>query len=773
MSRPLDELRAIAATWGTLTRDPNPSQNDLAITVYHTMVDPSAMRGVWENLGTEDRAFLSWLLNQRNMLALVDDLPGLIDRPPDEVTALLERVRQAGLVDVDEVMVRGSRVVSSGDNLYAWASRNQPEAVPRRVVSIATEAAKVLRDLLEESKRPAPYEEPFHVLLGNLEQTDVQRIASTWKLPDVARYYKSELIGVMGEFLATGQGRALLLSSLSPAAQSLYSYLEEAEGRSSASDIKKHFGWGERELRAASIGLIQRAMVWDVLDGDRRYLFIPRDLVKGGQSGPINIAPHMMPRLDAPTPYATLSRLPYEMSWDLLSLLAEASQSDLQLTLQDTRITKRLAKKVNESFLHPEDLKAGTEYIDVVVHLAQSLGLLTEKTGEQPALALTPRSDEWAKHSFEAQRRRLFGMWQEDRKWSEPATYGTIYWWNSDMTGARKRLVKHLLDLPVGKWISVDGFLRLVQLKEPFIIWSQEELVRRYGLRSLQGFSGRWFEIEGRVVADMLRTMLYWLGVVELGRDKQKRFLAFKVTEDGRSLIDPNYSRTDQAQAPSKPLLVQPNFEILVLQPESKVLWTLMRTADLVRHDRVSAYVLNKESVLRAVEAGITPASIIQFLETNTGRSLPQNVMHSINDWARLIRYAHIRRATLIEVEDAAILDEMMASRKTRKYVLKRLSPTVALAQLPEMTDGARDDPWQRLMKELRGAGYVPRFHSELIESDGEGGSSSEGEGHGSNGVAPPAKPAAEPRKRKTPTTRTTAKDLSSASDAPRRAATR
>src|SRR5438874_4474353 len=367
MSRPLDELRAISATWGTLTRDASPTQNDLAIAVYHTMVDPSGMRGIWENLDVEERAFTSWLLNQRNMLALVDDLPGLLDRPPEEVAPLLERVRRIGLVDVDEVMVRGSRVVSSGDNLYAWAARNQPEATPRRVVSIATEAAKVLRDIIEESKRPPPFDEDFPSLLGNLEQVEVQRIASTWKLPDAARYYKSELIGVMSEFLATGQGKQLLLSTVSPSSQSLFTYLEEEGGKATAGNVKKHFGWSEREFRAATLGLIQRALLWDVMEGERRFLFVPRDLISGGkQSGPVKIAPYMQPKLDAPSPYTTISKLPYELAWDLLTLLAEASEGELQLTLQDTRITKRVAKKINESFLHPEDMKAGSEYIDMV-----------------------------------------------------------------------------------------------------------------------------------------------------------------------------------------------------------------------------------------------------------------------------------------------------------------------------------------------------------------------------------------------------------------------
>lgn len=722
MSRPLEELRSIANAWGTLTRDANPTQNDLAIAAYHTLVDPSAMRAIWENTEVEDRAFLSWLINQRNMLAIVDDLPGLIDRPPDDTAVLLERLRRIGMVDVDEVMVRGSRVVSSGDNLYAWAARNNSEAIPRRVVSIATELAKVLRDVIEESKRPAPFDEPFHMLLANFEQAEVQRIANTWKLPEAVRYYKSELISIMSEFLATGQGKSMLLSTLSPAAQNLFTYLESEGGKASAGTVKKNFGWSDRDLRAASIGLIQRAIVWDTMDGDRRVLFIPRDLLKGGNSGPAKIPAYAQPKLDAPTPYATLSRYPYEMAWDILTLLAEASHTDLQLTLQDTRITKRVAKKVNESFLQPEDLKTGStsEYVDVVVHMAQALGLLTERNSEQPALALSPKTEDWARHNFDAQRRRLFGLWLEDRKWSEPATYGTIYWWNSDLTGARKRLIKHLLQLPTMKWISLEGFLKSIHLSEPFIIWGQDELVRRYGLRALQGFRNQWYEIEGRIVADMLRTMLHWLGVVDLGRDKQKRFLAFRLTEAARSLLDPENERVEGNghRDSHSSILVQPNFEVLVLQPDSRVLWTLMRVSDLVRHDRVSVYNINKESVLRAVEGGLQASEIVDFLTTNTGKQLPQNVAQSVNDWARLIKHAHIHRVTLIEVDESAVLDEMLTGRKTRKFVLRRLTPTIAIAALPEVADSARDDPWQRLMKELRGAGYVPRFSSELIPDE-------------------------------------------------------
>ena len=191
--------------------------------------------------------------------------------------------------------------------------------------------------------------------------------------------------------------------------------------------------------------------------------------------------------------------------------------------------------------------------------------------------------------------------------------------------------------------------------------------------------------------------------------------LSFRLTETARSLLAPDAALPDQnpAQDNSSAILVQPNFEVLVLQPDSRVLWTLMRVADLVRHDRVSAYTINKESVLRAVEAGLSPEEIVRFLDTNTGKRLPQNVSQSICDWARLIKHANIRRLTIIEVEDPAVLDELMASRKTRKFLERRISPTVAVAALPDVGEFARDDAWDRLMKDLRNAGYVPHFSDE------------------------------------------------------------
>jgi hypothetical protein len=214
----------------------------------------------------------------------------------------------------------------------------------------------------------------------------------------------------------------------------------------------------------------------------------------------------------------------------------------------------------------------------------------------------------------------------------------------------------------------------------------------------------------------MLKTMLYWLGAIEIGRDKPKRFVSFRVTDEGRALFDPEHQAQSHAH-PTKNLLVQPNFEVLVLHPDSKVLWNVIRCADLVRHDRVSVYAITRESIARAAEAGLSADKIKEFLNARTGKGLPQNVSHSIEDWSRQVKRATIRRETLIEVDDPSVLDELSASRKTRKYIAQRLSPNVAIVNLPDISGAARDDPWQRLLKELRGAGYSARVQSSGTES--------------------------------------------------------
>src|SRR3954451_18797564 len=141
MGRSFDELKAIATTWHIAIADLN--HNDMAIAIYREMMEKTNVRAIWETLDAEERAFLQWLLDQRNQMAMVDELPMHLNQSSEQVETLLARVSARGMCDVEEALVRGSRVVSAGDNLYAWGLRNQTPAVKRRVVSMSGELSRL------------------------------------------------------------------------------------------------------------------------------------------------------------------------------------------------------------------------------------------------------------------------------------------------------------------------------------------------------------------------------------------------------------------------------------------------------------------------------------------------------------------------------------------------------------------------------------------------------------------------------------------------------
>ena len=107
-------------------------------------------------------------------------------------------------------------------------------------------------------------------------------------------------------------------------------------------------------------------------------------------------------------------------------------------------------------------------------------------------------------------------------------------------------------------------------------------------------------------------------------------------------------------------------------------------------------YRLNKASVTHAVQLGLTAETIQQTLEQAAGGAIPQNVRYSLMEWDRQARRIELwRSASLLEVDDPALLDVLFEDPQTSLWLLRRLAPTLAevasehLAHLQEML-------WQR-----------------------------------------------------------------------------
>ena len=124
-------------------------------------------------------------------------------------------------------------------------------------------------------------------------------------------------------------------------------------------------------------------------------------------------------------------------------------------------------------------------------------------------------------------------------------------------------------------------------------------------------------------------------------------------------------------------LIVQPNFEVIALAPVSEALLLhLDRFAERIRLEHIAQYRLTKASVTHAIQSGLQVETIQRILEQATGGSIPQNVQYSLTEWERQARRIELwRGVTLLEVDDATLLDQLLTDAETRNLFGRRLAP--------------------------------------------------------------------------------------------------
>ncbi len=697
MGRSYDELKKTATA---LQLPPfKGGQNELAVLLYRELMDEMAVKWVWDEMSSAEHQFLHWLMEQRGMAAFVDSIPLAMTLAPDEVERMLAHLSRLGVVDVEEVTTKGNRVTAT-QYRFAYGA-NMGSGDERQAVSISNEVARVLKKLAQEITEPPRFDASISKLFDYYELAQLEQIALAWRLKFTQpAYYKEEVADLLLEALSQPERVANMVSILPPSAKAIYDLLRQHGGRMKLVELRKQAGLAETDLRQSLRHLAQRFLVLETYERATRTFFIPKDILQ--PHVPVTKEPPPLELLDGePTTKRVVPG--YALAWDILSVLNFVQQNQVTLTAQDSRIPKRLVKRINDMLLVQEQSEGR---LDLVLHAALSLDLLEQ---EGSLLVTTPRTEDWAANlTFASQQRRLFKMWLDDRRWFEPMVMSNGYWWGGDITAGRKQVVGKLAALEPGRWYSALSLLHHIEQADPFVFRSKADTVRYLGYRNLTRFHQEWPQREGRLLLNVVETGLHWLGMVDTGYDAEGNFVAFRIKPEAMELLQSGgegklpkmHTRTH------KMLLLQPNFEVLVFHPESGPLWRLLKFTDLARHDMVSVYTITRESVTRALEGDMSVADILKFLAEESQREVPQNVARSIEDWGRSIKRVRLSDATILEVDDPSVLDELAASRKTASYLVRRLSPTHALVNLPETNAWARDSAMQKVAKALKAAGY-------------------------------------------------------------------
>jgi hypothetical protein len=209
-------------------------------------------------------------------------------------------------------------------------------------------------------------------------------------------------------------------------------------------------------------------------------------------------------------------------------------------------------------------------------------------------------------------------------------------------------------DLGKGRYVEYRSFLRKhAQRGNPYL-----EL-RRQGVRmSVHGLEGyrdltraELTEQWERLVERFFAQRLLVLDAVSLGLTAERR-LCFALTDVGRCLLgqseDFEYAKEGEAR-----IVLQPNFEVVFLSPNTQAEAAMSRYAERTGRDVGTLFRITKRSVLRAAAAGLDADEVLSSLREHTSGGVPGNVASEISGWMAACRLVALESALLIRLPDA------------------------------------------------------------------------------------------------------------------------
>ncbi len=314
----------------------------------------------------------------------------------------------------------------------------------------------------------------------------------------------------------------------------------------------------------------------------------------------------------------------------------------------------------------------------------------------------------WLRASPAEQRRILVDAWRETTTWNElwrltsiqPDDTGT---WRNDPSLAREALLQHLATLEAGEWYLLADFIADVKAKNPDFqrpggVYDTWYIRDAFTGLYLMGFES-WDKVEGALLAHLLTRPAWWLGLVDLGAsDEGGAPAALRLTPAGAEVVGLAPESAEPEPAPEAGPAVHPNLTISIPSTLRFDRFQLARVADLVEAGEPYVYRLTPGSLTRARSQGISVAKALDFLSDLNGGPLPTPVRSSTSRWASQGTEVRLQQTVLLRVANEELLQQIVTSPKTRRYVGQVVGPKAAAV-------AERD--WPRLLAALAEMGLM------------------------------------------------------------------
>ncbi|MHC4953709.1 MAG: helicase-associated domain-containing protein [Planctomycetota bacterium] len=369
---------------------------------------------------------------------------------------------------------------------------------------------------------------------------------------------------------------------------------------------------------------------------------------------------------------------------DVRTVLALTKEMTLRVA-KDESLYKASLARIAEKLQFPDQPLVDRQAIaHRVVSIVRGLGLAASN-GER-RLVMTPVGEEWLKKA-------LVDKLSDCHEFVGRDGSGTLR--ALHLARLREILVAMLIDKDErGSWWTCPSLSMLARNRYLLELTRSDDPPRRGPL----AVTPTVLTELGRAAQDVLMRELFPLGLVDVAvRDDEP--VALQLSGLGRRVLGDD----EGADTSSQPLVVNPDFEILVL-PEGDVdelLHSLDRYATRTRTGEVVGYRLDRSRIERAAAEGEPPQTVLDLLERHSRAPIPQNVVYSVRSWAGSVRSGTLERGILFTADDPAVVEMIVKRGNLKDEILRVVDPLTIL-----LSDEIGES---RLSQELRSLGIYLR----------------------------------------------------------------
>jgi len=204
---------------------------------------------------------------------------------------------------------------------------------------------------------------------------------------------------------------------------------------------------------------------------------------------------------------------------------------------------------------------------------------------------------------------------------------------------------------------------------------------------------------------------LAYLGLLEQAEDGDPASLPLRLTPLGRACLEAIYGQRegmppDLLPTDERSFIVAPNFEVVApFSIHPRLLLEVGALADLVHADQALMFRISRNSIYRALKAGMDGEAILGVLRQGSPHPLPQNVEVTIREWVAAYGQVWLARFHLLRCADPEVAARLKASPRLQPFLAGELTPRDLILREGDLTF---------LPRILEKEGYLPRAEVEL-----------------------------------------------------------